>query len=173
MNTPNKLTLLRAALVPVCLALLALGYRLPCAILFAAACVTDHLDGRIARKRQLVTNFGKFADPIADKVLTLSMMILMACRGLMPVWLPIIVCIRELMVDGLRLIALEKGQVVAAGWSGKVKTVQQMAAILTALVLNVPWLNLALAILVAALTVYSGAEYFWSLRELFRGDLRQ
>lgn len=170
MNLPNKLTIIRIALVPVCLIFLALGWHIAAGAMFAVASITDYVDGYLARKHNLVTNFGKFADPIADKILTATMMILMAAKGLLPVWLPIIVVIRELMVDGLRLIAVEKGTVVAAGMSGKVKTALQMITIIYACVFqNV--LGLLLAIVSAALTVYSGAEYFYKLRHLFLKDL--
>ena len=169
MNLPNKLTVLRIAMVPVCLVFLALGWHIAAGAVFALASVTDFVDGYLARKNNLVTNFGKFADPIADKILTATMMILMASKGLLPVWLPIVVVIRELMVDGLRLIAVEKGTVVAAGMSGKVKTVLQMITIIYACVFqNV--LTLVLSAVSAALTIYSGAEYFYRLRRLFQKD---
>lgn len=171
MNLPNKLTLIRIALVPVCLVMLALGWFIPAAAVFAAASITDFVDGYLARRDGLVTNFGKFADPIADKILTLSMMILMAQKGLLPVWLPIIVAVRELAVDGLRLIAVEQGKVVAAGMSGKIKTAMQMTTIIYCCVFqNV--LSLILSIIVAVLTVYSGIEYMVQLKELFTKDLK-
>ena len=124
----------------------------------------------IARRNKLITNFGKFADPIADKILTVTMMIFLSSLHMLPVWLPAIVVIRELMVDGLRLIAMEKGRVVAAGWSGKIKTVLQMITILTALLLfNEHYINI-LSLAVCALTIFSGVQYFWELRDLFRED---
>jgi CDP-diacylglycerol---glycerol-3-phosphate 3-phosphatidyltransferase len=170
MNLPNKLTVLRILLVPVCLLLLYSGQLVWSAAVFAIASITDFLDGKIARKNKLVTNFGKFADPIADKVLTVTMMICLSYLKMVPVWLPVIVVIRELMVDGLRLIAMEKGRVVAAGWSGKVKTVMQMVTILCALLLPYPVLITVLSGIVCALTVFSGVQYFWMLRDLFKGD---
>ena len=170
MNLPNKLTCIRILLVPVCLVLISCRLYMVGALVFAAACLTDLFDGMIARKHGLVTNFGKFADPIADKVLTVTMMICMASQGLLPVWLPLIVVIRELMVDGLRLIAMEKGRVVAAGWSGKVKTVLQMVTILlTLLGLGYDFV-VALSVVVCVLTVYSGVVYFYGLRDLFKKD---
>ena len=171
MNLPNQLTLLRILLVPVCLLLAGYGLYPAAAAVFILAAVTDALDGRIARKRHLITNFGKFADPIADKILVLSMMIVLCYKGLLPVWLPIILVFRELMVDGLRMVAAEQGRVVAAGWSGKIKTVSQMVLIVYALLFGNGTLTLILSILVAALTLYSGAEYFWKLRDLFKKDL--
>lgn len=171
MNTPNKLTILRILLVPVCLLLAGYGYNIPAAVVFALACITDTLDGYLARKNKLITNFGKFADPIADKILVLSMMIVLCRKQLLPVWLPVILVFRELLVDGLRMVAAEQGRVVAAGWSGKTKTVCQMVLIVWVLVLGPSAFSLAASILVAALTLYSGCEYFWKLRDLFKKDL--
>ena len=170
MNLPNKLTVLRILLVPVCLLLAGYGHNAAAAAVFIAAALTDTLDGLIARRRQLITNFGKFADPIADKILVLSMMIVLCRSSLLPVWLPVILVFRELLVDGLRMVAAEQGRVVAAGWSGKVKTVSQMVLIIYALVFSPGTVTLILSILVAALTLYSGLEYFWKLRDLFRKD---
>ena len=161
MNLPNKLTLLRIALVPVCLILLYAGQFVWSAAVFALACVTDFLDGKIARRNKLITNFGKFADPIADKILTVTMMIFLSSLHMLPVWLPVIVVIRELMVDGLRLIAMEKGRVVAAGWSGKIKTSCTMVGLIAMMVLpNLPTLDLVVNIVILVTTVYSGVEYF-------------
>ena len=170
MNLPNKLTLLRIVLVPVCLLLAGYGQYIPAAVVFVLAAVTDALDGHIARKNHLITNFGKFADPIADKILVLSMMIVLCHERLLPVWLPIILVFRELMVDGLRMVAAEQGQVIAAGWSGKLKTVSQMVLIVYALLFGYGTLTLILSVLVAGLTLYSGLEYFWKLRHLFKKD---
>ena len=170
MNLPNKLTILRIVLVPVCLLLAGYGQYLPAAAVFALAAITDALDGHIARKKQLITNFGKFADPIADKILVLSMMIVLSAREMLPLWLPVILVFRELMVDGLRMVAAEQGQVVAADWSGKVKTVSQIVLIIYALIFGYSPLTLICSILVAALTLYSGIAYFWKLRNLFRKD---
>lgn len=171
MNLPNKLTILRIVLVPVCLLLAGYGVYPAAAAVFILAAVTDALDGRIARKKHLITNFGKFADPIADKILVLSMMIVLCDRGFVPVWLPVILVFRELMVDGLRMVAAEQGRVVAAGWSGKIKTVSQMVLIVWALLFRSGTLTVILSAIVAALTLYSGAEYFWKLRDLFKKDL--
>ncbi|MBO4378925.1 MAG: CDP-diacylglycerol--glycerol-3-phosphate 3-phosphatidyltransferase [Clostridia bacterium] len=171
MNLPNRLTLLRILLVPVCLILAGLGYYWWAAALFLVAGLTDLLDGYLARKKHLITDFGKFADPIADKILVLSMSIMLTYKGFLPVWLPIILVFRELAVDGLRLIAIQQGKVVAAGWSGKIKTTCQMILIIYVLVFQGGVLMLPASILVAILTVYSGAEYFWKLRGLFKKDL--
>ena len=171
MNVPNRLTILRILLVPVCLLLAGYDHYLAAAIVFALACATDTLDGHIARKKKLITNFGKFADPIADKILVLSMMIVLCYKHMLPVWLPVILVFRELLVDGLRMVAAEQGRVVAAGWSGKVKTACQMVLIICALLFGGGALTRVFSILVAALTLYSGAEYFWKLKDLFVKDL--
>lgn len=172
MNLPNKLTLIRVALVPICLMLLEADEYVLSALLFAVASLTDFVDGHIARKRHLVTNFGKFADPIADKILTLSMMILLSAKGILPAFLPCVVVIRELMVDGLRLIAMEQGQVMPAGKSGKLKTVLQMLCVLSALMFP-SWPTVVFSAVVCAVTVYSGAEYFVRMRGLFKEDFKQ
>lgn len=171
MNIPNRLTILRILLVPVCLLLAGYDQHIAAAVVFALACITDTLDGHIARKKKLITNFGKFADPIADKILVLSMMIVLCSKQMLPVWLPVILVFRELLVDGLRMVAAEQGRVVAAGWCGKVKTACQMVLIVYTLVFGSGTVTLIASILVAALTLYSGTEYFWKLRDLFVKDL--
>lgn len=171
MNLPNKLTLLRVAMIPVCLALIAANAWTAAAVVFLLACVTDFLDGHIARKQGIVTVFGKFADPVADKLLVLTVMILLNARGALPAWAVCVVAARELMVDGLRLVASGKGIVVAAGMLGKLKTNAQFACVLAALLLPFPhWLTLALCALMAALTVVSGAQYFYACRSVFTED---
>ena len=114
MNLPNRLTLLRILLIPVCCALIALHEHVWAAGVFAVGVLTDFLDGQIARKRNLITVFGKFADPVADKLLVLTAMIMLTEQGLLPAWAVCVVAARELAVDGLRLVASGKGQVVAA-----------------------------------------------------------
>lgn len=170
MNLPNRLTLLRILLVPVCLLLAGYDQYTIAAAVFALAAITDTLDGYIARKRGLITVFGKFADPIADKILVLSMMIVLCHEGLLPVWLPVLVTFRELLVDGLRMVAAEHGRVVAAGWSGKIKTVSQMILIVYALLFGCGTVTIVASAAVAALTLYSGVEYFWKLRDFFKKD---
>ena len=134
LNLPNKLTMLRMVLVPAYLVLLAVGLDWPALIVFAVASITDLLDGKIARKHGLVTNFGKFMDPIADKMLTHTAFILLSAMGRLNVVACIIFVAREFVVSGLRLVAVEQGHVIAAGMSGKIKTVLQM---ILALVLTV------------------------------------
>ena len=168
MNLPNKLTLLRVFMIPVCLVLWAFHQPVAAAAVFALAAATDFLDGYIARKRGLVTVFGKFADPVADKILVLTAMIFLCFDARLPAWAVSIVAARELMVDGLRLVAVGKGKVIAAGWLGKIKTNLQYACVLCAMLLPAGhWLPLVLAVLMAAMTVWSGAQYFWSAKDVF------
>ena len=169
MNLPNKLTLLRICLIPLCLLLWALDLPIPAAITFAVAAITDFFDGYIARKRNIVTVFGKFADPVADKVLVLTAMVFLCADGHLPAWAVSIVAARELLVDGLRLVAAGKGNVIAAGWLGKIKTNLQYFCVIAAMVLpKGHWLTLTLTILMAIMTVWSGWQYVWGHREIFK-----
>lgn len=134
MNLPNKLTILRVILIPFFLVALMVdgipyGKWIALAI-FCIASITDALDGQIARKYNLITNFGKFMDPLADKLLVCSAMIAMIDLGRMPAWVVIIIIAREFIISGFRLVASDNGVVIAAGWWGKVKTVVQMIMII-------------------------------------------
>ena len=141
MNLPNKLTILRIILVPIMVIIPFLNiqgefFNIPISLLiidaiFIIASITDKLDGSIARKRNLVTNFGKFLDPIADKILVLAAMVMLVEMNKLPAWIPIIVLFREFVVSGYRLIAVENGgQVISASIWGKIKTATQMVAII-------------------------------------------
>jgi len=135
MNLPNRLTLMRICLVPVYLCLLWFAgsrtwMRVLAFVVFALASLTDLFDGKIARKYHLVTNFGKFMDPIADKLLTHTAFIMFVSLGELNVFYGIIFIAREFIVSGLRLVAVEQGRVIAAGMSGKVKTVLQMILVM-------------------------------------------
>jgi CDP-diacylglycerol--glycerol-3-phosphate 3-phosphatidyltransferase len=165
MNAPNFLTLLRVALIPVFIVLLMTGHFYFSAGVFIVASATDALDGHIARKKNLVTNFGKLMDPLADKLLVVSALICLTVLGKIAYWMVIVILAREFTITGLRSVAASSGAVIAAGWSGKVKTASQMVAIILILLLNwpfrlihVPMDQIALWIAVAA-TVYSGVEY--------------
>ena len=171
MNLPNQLTLLRILMIPLCLALWALGLPIWAAAVFALAAITDFLDGYIARKHNIVTTFGKFADPVADKILVLTAMIFLAADGILPAWAVCVVAARELMVDGLRLVASGKGNVIAAGWLGKIKTNLQFFCVLSGMLLpQGHWITLVLAILMAIMTIWSGAQYFWASRDVFKEE---
>jgi CDP-diacylglycerol--glycerol-3-phosphate 3-phosphatidyltransferase len=145
MNLPNKLTIFRIILVPIMVIIPLLNiegawFGIPYTYwiinsIFIIASVTDKLDGSIARKTNQVTNFGKFADPLADKILVLSAMLLLVEFGKLPAWIPIIILAREFIVSGYRLIAVEKGgNVIAASIFGKIKTVTQIIAIIIAFI---------------------------------------
>ena len=132
MNLPNKLTMLRILMIPVFLVVLYLGIPGGTYIalaVFVLASVTDFADGYLARSRGLVTDFGKFMDPLADKMLVMAAMLWFVEAGRMPAWAVLIVVVREFAVSGLRLIAVDNGRVIAAAWSGKVKTASTMVGI--------------------------------------------
>ncbi|CDD66086.1 cDP-diacylglycerol--glycerol-3-phosphate 3-phosphatidyltransferase [Firmicutes bacterium CAG:882] len=130
MNLPNKLTIARVIMIPFFLVFLMTDFfeaaRYVALAIFIIASLTDMLDGKIARKYNLVTNFGKFMDPLADKLLVCSAMIAFTGMGIMPAWIVIIIIAREFIISGFRLIAAEKNVVIAAGMSGKIKTTVQM-----------------------------------------------
>lgn len=164
MNTPNKLTLLRVLLIPVFLVLVYLSFpyhMLWALAVFIIASLTDFLDGRMARSRGLVTDFGKFMDPLADKMLVMAALVCFVELGRLPAWAMLIVIVREFAVTALRLIAVEGGRVIAAGWSGKIKTASTMVCICLMLALTeFPVLDLVCTIVILVTTVYSGLEYF-------------
>ena len=143
MNLPNKLTIFRIILVPIMVIIPLFNLQgawlgIPTTfwainLIFIIASITDKLDGYLARKNNQVTNFGKFADPLADKILVLSAMLLLVEFGKLPAWIPIIILVREFIVSGYRLIAVEQGgKVIAASVFGKIKTVTQIIAIIIA-----------------------------------------
>lgn len=163
MNTANKLTLLRVAMIPAFLLVLYLnvpGGRYWALAIFVVASLTDTLDGYIARHYNQVTDFGKFMDPLADKCLVVAAMLWFVENGQMPAWAVLIVVVREFAVSGLRMVAADTGRVIAAGWSGKVKTAATMVCIVLML-LPIPWeLNAICVALIVLTTIYSGVEYF-------------
>ena len=141
MNLPNKLTVIRILLVPIMVIISyinfdvnVLGINLQFIIMgliFIIASYTDHLDGKLARKNNQITTFGKFLDPLADKILVLAAMLIFVEKGMLPSWIPAIVILREFVVSGYRLVAVEKdGKVISANIWGKIKTVTQMIAII-------------------------------------------
>lgn len=167
MNLPNKLTLTRVALIPLMVLLMCFDNtvcHVLAALVFAGAAVTDFLDGNIARKRNMVTDFGKFLDPVADKLLVLSALIMLCSQGMMFHWALVVILARELSVDGLRMIAVGRGQVIAAGPLGKVKTVSQIIFILWLMVTRLGVADSVISILlmfwVMLITIWSGVDYF-------------
>ena len=170
MNLPNKLTMMRVVLVPVFMIFAAVShygtadfnaaYMLIAGVIFAIASITDFLDGYLARKNHLVTDFGKFMDPLADKMLVMAAMCYFVEYGQMPGWCLAIVLLREFAVSGMRLVAVEQGRVIAAAWSGKVKTASTMVCLCLMLVFQSNLLNVVCIAVIVATTVYSGIEYF-------------
>ena len=189
MNLPNKLTIVRVILIVPFILLLLGGFHewkwftaifggimeyvdyLALAI-FIIASLTDLLDGHIARKNNLVTNFGKFMDPLADKLLVCAAMICLVEMGRIPGWIVIIIISREFIISGFRLIASDNGVVIAANYWGKVKTVFQMIMICL-MIGNLPQLTLVTDIVMwiaLALTVISLADYIWSNRAVMKDN---
>ena len=167
MNTANKLTMLRVVLIPVYLILwhIDASWSIYAALaVFVIASLTDLLDGYIARHYNQITDFGKFMDPLADKVLVLTAMACFCGAGRFPDWALVIVIAREFAVSGLRLVAVDNGRVIAAGWSGKVKTASTMICLclmhLWGEPLSMNTLDWVCVIVIAATTLYSGVEYF-------------
>lgn len=192
MNLPNKLTVIRICMIPIFILIMTvpmdwgtidmLGTNLAitqmvAAIIFAVASITDWLDGKIARARGLVTNFGKFADPLADKMLVMTAFVLLVQQGSAPGWVVAIIVCRELAVTGLRLLLVEDGEVMAAAWPGKIKTATQMIAIILLLINNIPFAGLGWPVAEIMLyiclifTIYSGADYFIKNSHVFKGSM--
>lgn len=169
MNLPNKLTMLRVVLVPVFIAFMmidSLWAKIIGLAVFIIASLTDLLDGKIARSRNLVTTFGKFADPLADKMLTTAAFLIFMQNEIIGVWAVFIILVREFAVSGIRLLAAADGKVIAAAFSGKLKTVTQMVAVIVGILLmcipHFPNSVLITAILVwisVFFTIVSGIEY--------------
>ncbi|MCI8284846.1 MAG: CDP-diacylglycerol--glycerol-3-phosphate 3-phosphatidyltransferase [Firmicutes bacterium] len=172
MNLPNKLTTLRMILVPVFIVLYLMEYNLAAAAVFAIASLTDFLDGYLARKYNLVTNYGKMMDPLADKLLVTSAFVCMVQTGEVAAWMVIVILAREFTITSLRAVAASEGVVIAAAWSGKIKTVTQMTAVIFLLIknwpfslINFPFADIMLWIAVI-MTIYSGLEYLYKSRSL-------
>ena len=171
MTTANKLTIMRIALIPVFLVVLYLdfaGARWWALGIFIVACLTDFADGYIARHYNQITNFGKFMDPLADKMLAMAAMCYFVECGQMPGWCLAIVLLREFAVSGMRLVAVEQGRVIAAAWSGKVKTASTMVCLCLMLVFQSNLLNVVCIAVIVATTVYSGIEYFAKNLDVFK-----
>lgn len=189
MNIANRLTIARIVMIPVFLLMMcfpkdALGTVnvfqsnlsvswILAMIIFTIASITDFLDGYLARKYHLITNFGKFADPLADKLLVMTAFITLVGAGVIPMWIVAVIVCRELAVTGLRLLLVNDGEVLAAAWPGKVKTATQMLAIIFLLIDDFPVKGFPFSIgtillyvcLVA--TVYSGVDYFIKNKHVF------
>lgn len=167
MTTASKITLIRVAFIPVYMAFMYLSGGMPgpwmwaALALFIIASLTDYVDGHIARKYNQVTDFGKFLDPLADKLLVIAAMAILTEWGRFPAWALMIVLTREFAVTGLRLVAVQKGTVIAAGWSGKVKTASTMIGL--CFWMGFPTdaiLGMIVTGVIVVTTLYSGLEYF-------------
>ena len=171
MTTANKLTLCRVVMIPIFLVLLYVdftGHLWAALAVFILASVTDFIDGYVARHYNQVTTFGKFMDPLADKILVITAMIWFVSVGLLPVWALVIVVAREFAVSGLRLIAVDNGRVIAAAWSDKVKTFSTMVC-LCLMHLPIPEILVQVCVWVIVITtVYSGIEYFWKNKDVMK-----
>lgn len=193
MNLPNKITIFRIILVPFMLLVpifnitttflgINVGNLIILAI-FLIASFTDFLDGYLARKHNLVTNFGKFLDPIADKLLVITALVMLVETGIIPTWIPVVVIAREFLVSGVRMLAAGEGNVIAASMLGKIKTVSQMIAISLALIDTNPFMafisggpqgfafalnllmSVAMVVSVVA-TIWSGVDYFMKSKDV-------
>ena len=167
MTTASKITLIRVAFIPVFMVLMYLSggqsnlWMWISLAVFIVASLTDYVDGHIARKYNQVSDFGKFLDPLADKLLTIAAMVMFCEWGMMPGWALMLVLAREFAVTGLRLVAVGKGKVIAAGWSGKVKTASTMVGLCVLMAFpTVAWLAIVVNAIIVVTTIYSGVEYF-------------
>ena len=178
MNLPNRLTLLRVAMIPFFLVFYLIPIFGPAdhwiaLAIFCLASLTNLLDGRIARSRNLVTNFGKLMDPLADKLLVCAALVAMTAVGRLNVWVVVVIVSREFLVSGLRELALERHVVIAASGWGKLKTVTQMVMVIYILLDLTGWpydvIGVALVTLATLFTILSAADYIWKNRELLKG----
>ena len=167
MTLASKITLIRVAFIPAFMVLMYLSGGMPglwmwlALAVFIIASLTDYVDGQIARKCNQVSDFGKFLDPLADKLLTIAAMTMFCQWGMMPAWALMLVLTREFAVTGLRLIAVGKGKVIAAGWSGKVKTTCTMIGLCVLMAFpTVAWIANLVNVVIIVTTIYSGVEYF-------------
>ncbi len=180
MTTASKITLARIALIPVFFVIAVLdfpGHLWAALAVFALASLTDGIDGYVARHYNQVSDFGKFLDPIADKMLVMAALVLFVAWGQMPAWALLVILVREFGVSALRLIAVEGGTVIAAGWSGKIKTAATLVGIMLMLTpwhsaviagaVTVDWLCIAVMVIT---TVWSGVEYFARNWKVFKLD---
>ena len=176
MTSASKITILRVLLIPFYMAAMYMtggeaGIWMWIALgIFIVASLTDFVDGYIARTYNQTTDFGKFLDPLADKLLTIAAMCMFCQWGSFPAWALMIVLTREFAVTGLRLVAVQKGNVIAAGWSGKVKTASTMVGLCVMMVFpGVALLNALVIAVIVVTTVYSGTEYFVKNWKCLRG----
>ena len=171
MTTANKLTILRVVMIPAFLAVVYWGFpgsTWVALAIYIVACLTDWLDGYIARHYDQVSDFGKFMDPLADKCLVVAALCWFVENGQMAGWVLAVVLLREFAVSGMRLVAVEKGRVIAAGWSGKVKTASTMVCICLMLFGIPGWAERVCEVIILVTTIYSGVEYFAKNLDVFK-----
>ncbi|MBQ6314332.1 MAG: CDP-diacylglycerol--glycerol-3-phosphate 3-phosphatidyltransferase [Mogibacterium sp.] len=174
MNLPNKLTLIRVIAVPFFIILFLMEKYPAALVIFVAASITDYFDGKIAREQNLVTNFGKIMDPLADKILVYSALCLFIEVELIDAWMLIVILAREFIIAGMRTVAASEGRVLAAGMSGKIKTALQMVSVCIILlglaVPDVPKIVIVgyyIFLLSLVMTIYSGCEYVIKNKDVF------
>ena len=176
MTTANKITIFRVILIPVFLVLMYLrfpGHTYWAFGVFVLASLSDFADGYIARHYNQVSDFGKFMDPLADKCLVMAALCCFVEQGDMLAWILAVVLVREFAVSGMRLIAVEKGRVIAAAWSGKIKTASTMVCICLILFGIPHGLNIVCQVVILVTTVYSGVEYFAKNADVFKsGEIK-
>lgn len=167
MTLASKITLIRVAFIPVYMVFMYLSggnanlWMWIALGVFILASITDFVDGYIARKYNQISDFGKFLDPLADKLLTIAAMVIFCQWGAIPAWALMLILTREFAVTGLRLVAVGKGNVIAAGWSGKIKTVCTMVGLCVMMAFpHVQWISISVTAIIVVTTVYSGIEYF-------------
>ncbi len=167
MTLASKITLARVAFIPVYMVFMYLSggeanvWMWVALGVFILASITDFVDGYIARKYNQISDFGKFLDPLADKLLTIAAMVIFCQWDMMPAWALMLILTREFAVTGLRLVAVTKGNVIAAGWSGKIKTASTMVGLCAMMAFpTIGWLSITVTAVIVVTTVYSGVEYF-------------
>lgn len=167
MTLASKITLVRVAFIPVYMVFMYLSggtsnlWMWLAFAVFILASITDFVDGYVARKYNQISDFGKFLDPLADKLLTIAAMVIFCQWDMMPAWALMLILTREFAVTGLRLVAVGKGNVIAAGWSGKVKTASTMVGLCAMMAFpTVKWIAITVTAVIVVTTVYSGVEYF-------------
>lgn len=167
MTLASKITLIRVAFIPVYMVFMYLSggdanlWMWIALGIFILASITDFVDGYIARKYNQISDFGKFLDPLADKLLTIAAMVIFCQWDMIPAWALMLILTREFAVTGLRLVAVGKGNVIAAGWSGKVKTASTMVGLCVMMAFpHVSWIAITVTAVIVVTTVYSGVEYF-------------
>lgn len=175
MNLPNKLTILRVVMIPVFMFFLMTDHWYLSGIVFIAASLTDALDGHIARKYKLITNFGKIMDPLADKLLVTAALLCLCELGTVAAWMVFLILAREFLISGLRAVAASQGIVIAASVWGKLKTISQMLAIILILFRNWPFRmldfpgDMVVLWIAVILTVVSGIDYIIKSKDVFKG----